>query len=70
MKRKPLSDEIREAIHKSGRSCYDVAWEMNVATSTVWRFAEGKSGLSLALLDRLAEVLDLHVIVGQKRREE
>jgi transcriptional regulator with XRE-family HTH domain len=68
MRCKSLSDEIREAVRKSGRTSYDIARKMNVATSTVWRFAEGKSGLSLALLDRLADVLDLHVTIGQIRK--
>jgi transcriptional regulator with XRE-family HTH domain len=66
MRRKPLSDEIREEIRKSGRSGYDIAREMGVSHSTIWRFANGKNGLSLALLDRLADVLDLHAVVGRR----
>jgi hypothetical protein len=31
----------------------------------VHRFVHGQAGLSLAMIDRLAEVLDLHVSVGK-----
>ena len=33
------------------------------------KFMSGKAGLSLAYLDKLADVLDLHVLVGQKGRK-
>ena len=69
MRRTPFSDEIREAVRKSGRTGYDVAKAMNVAPSTLHRFVHGQCGLSLALLDRLAEALDLHVVIGRKHRK-
>jgi hypothetical protein len=68
MRRKSFSDEIRDAVRRSGRSNYAIATEMNVCPSTLLRFAKGQTGLSLALLDRLAEVLDLHVTVGNEGR--
>jgi plasmid maintenance system antidote protein VapI len=68
MRRKPLSDEIREAVRRSGRTNYDIARQMRVAPPTIWRFTNGQSGLSLALLDRLAEAIDLHIVVGKQRR--
>jgi len=69
MARKPLSEEIRDAIRRSGRSNYDMAREMNVAPSTLWRFAQGQCGISTEKLDKLAEALDLHVVVGSKRKD-
>jgi transcriptional regulator with XRE-family HTH domain len=70
MKRTLFSDEIREAIRRSGRSYYDIATQMGVAPSTVWRFLQGKNGLSLALLDRLADAIDLHATIGLPRKEK
>jgi transcriptional regulator with XRE-family HTH domain len=64
MREKPLSDEIRAAVKASGRTNYSLAAEMGISPSTLWRFSTGKGGLSLELLDRLAEVLDLHVRIG------
>jgi transcriptional regulator with XRE-family HTH domain len=69
MKRKTFSEQIREAVQVSGRTGYDISKEMNVAPSTLHRFVHGESGLSLELLDRLAEALDLHVTVGHKQKE-
>jgi transcriptional regulator with XRE-family HTH domain len=70
MKRKSLSEELRDAVRKSGRSGYDIAKEMNVAPSTLHRFMHGQSGLSQALLDRLADAIDAHVVVGPKRKDD
>lgn len=68
MRSKSLSDEIREAVHNSGRTNYSLAAEMGISPSTLWRFSTSKGGLSLALLDRLAEILDLHVVIGPKAK--
>jgi hypothetical protein len=43
---------------------------MGVAHSTIWRFVEGRNGLSLALLDRLADAIDLHATIGLGRKEK
>jgi plasmid maintenance system antidote protein VapI len=68
MARKSFSDEIRDCFHRSGRTVYSVAAEMGVAPSTLHRFVHGQNGMSLALLDRLAEVLDMHATVEPKRK--
>jgi plasmid maintenance system antidote protein VapI len=69
MIRTPFSEEIREAVRRSERTGYDVAKAMNVAPSTLHRFVHGQCGLALALLDRLAEAIDLHVVIGTKRKK-
>lgn len=70
MARKPFSEEIRDAIKRSGRTNYDLAREMNVVPSTLWRFTQGHCGISTEKLDKLAEVLDLHVVAGSKRKDK
>ena len=65
MERKSFSDEIRDAVRRCGRSNYDLADDMNVARSILSRFVHGQGGISTEKLDKLAEVLDLHVVVGQ-----
>jgi transcriptional regulator with XRE-family HTH domain len=69
MERKAFSQQIREAVRQSGRTNYDLARAMNVAPSTLSRFVRGQNGISLERLDRLAELLDLHVVVGRKRKD-
>jgi plasmid maintenance system antidote protein VapI len=65
MKPMSFSDEIRDAIRRSGRTGYDISKHMNIAPSTLHRFVHGQTGLSIKSLDKLAEVLDLHVRVGR-----
>ncbi len=69
MECKPFTEQIREAIRQSGRTNYEIAKAMNIAPSTLWRFAQGQSGMSTEKLDKLAEALDLHVTVGRKRKD-
>ena len=63
-----FSDEIRDAVRRSGRTGYDISEHINLAPSTLHRFVHGQTGLSIASLDKLAEVLDLHVRVGRKSK--
>ncbi len=63
---KLFCDEIRDAVRQSGMTNYRVAAEMRVATSVVHRFMKGGS-ISARSLDKLAQVLDLHVRVGSKK---
>ena len=68
MERIPFSEQVRDAVRRSGRTNYDIAKSMNVDPSTLWRFVQGQTGISTEKLDRLADVLDLHVKVGHKRK--
>jgi transcriptional regulator with XRE-family HTH domain len=69
MEHKSFSQQIREAVRQSGRTNYDIAKAMNIAPSTLWRFVQGQSGISTEKLDRLADVLDLRVSVGRRRKD-
>ena len=60
-----FSDQIREAVDASGRSRYAICKEIRLAQSAMSRFMAGESGLSLEVIDRLAECLGLAVVVKQ-----
>lgn len=62
MGNKKLSDEIRDAVNASGMSRYAIAKALGVAESTMSRFANGKGGLSMEYIDRLADLLGLHIV--------
>jgi transcriptional regulator with XRE-family HTH domain len=68
MKRRNLSDEIRDAVGASGMSRYAIAKALGVAESTMSRFMARKGGLSMEYLDRLATLLDLHIVTKKGRR--
>lgn len=67
-KRKALSDQIRAAIDASGLSRYRICQEIELDQATMSKFMAGRSGLALPTLDRLAELLDLRLVVGNKTR--
>jgi hypothetical protein len=69
MEPKSFSDEIRNAVRRSGRTNNSIAAAMGIAPSVLHRFMRG-SGLTTVTLDRLAKVLDLHVTVEQKKKEK
>ena len=63
-----FTDQIREAIRRSGRTNYAIAKDMGVAPSVVHRFMNG-TGLATPTLDRLARVLRLRVVVDKRKKE-
>jgi transcriptional regulator with XRE-family HTH domain len=60
-----LTGEIRRAVDACGMSRYRLCKELGIAQSTLSRFMSGQAGLSLDTLDRLAELLDLHITAGR-----
>jgi transcriptional regulator with XRE-family HTH domain len=64
-----FSDQIRGAVEASGLSRYRICKEIGITESTMSRFMNAKGGLSMASLDRLADLLALAVVsrAGTKR---
>jgi hypothetical protein len=62
MDRKSFSDQIRDAVNASGVSRYRICATIRLSQGSMSKFMAGKGGLSLAVLDRLAELLDLAVV--------
>jgi transcriptional regulator with XRE-family HTH domain len=69
-KRPALTDELRQAIDASSMSRYRISKLLGIAESTLSRFMSGKTGLSFETLDRLAELLDLHLTTGERRKKK
>ena len=68
-KRKPFSQEIREAIASAEITQYRLFKETGIAQPTLSRFMKGKGGLSTEGLDRIAATLGLHVVVEQPKKK-
>ena len=60
--REPLSDQIRAIVDASGMSRYRICREIDITQASMSRFMNGKGGLSLATLDRLAALLRLSIV--------
>ena len=59
-----FGDQIRQAVQDSGMSCYRICKLSGLNKGAMSNFLAGKRGMSLDSLNRLAAVLDLHVVRG------
>jgi predicted XRE-type DNA-binding protein len=69
MARMKLSEQIRNAVNASGMSRYAIAKALGIAESTMSRFMNGKGGLSMDFIDRLAELLGMHIVVRPTKKQ-
>ena len=67
--RKPLTDELRAAIDASAMSRYAICRAIDLDPAVMSRFMSGQRGLTLKVLDRLAEYLGLELAPRQQRKE-
>jgi len=68
LKRIQLSDQIRRAVESSGVSQYRLSKEVRISKTSLSRFMRGERGLTLKALDRLADFLELEIVIRPKRR--
>jgi transcriptional regulator with XRE-family HTH domain len=64
-KRTRLSDQIRAAILKSDMTRYQLWKATGVSQATLSRFVTGRGTLSMNVLDKIADALDLHIAAGK-----
>ncbi len=57
-----FSDQVRAAVDASGHTRYRICKAAKIAEAAMSRFMAGKGGLSMASLDRLADMLGLDVV--------
>lgn len=69
-KRLTFSDELRGAVDGCGLSRYRLSKKLEIAESTLSRFISGERGLTMNCLDRLAALLDLHVVAGKQPKKK
>ncbi len=58
---RPFSQQIREAVEASGMSRYAICKAIGLTQGAMSRFMNGKAGLSLEMLDRLAELIGMEI---------
>jgi transcriptional regulator with XRE-family HTH domain len=63
-RRDKLTDQIRKVILTSPWSRYAICKAVGMSQATMSRFINGHGGLSLDMLDRIADVLDLNIAAG------
>ena len=67
-KSRSLSDELREAVERSGLSRYSIWQQTGIDQGTLSKFMVGDRGLSIESIDKLAELLGLHICTADAKR--
>lgn len=57
-----ISNQLRDIIEASGESRYEIAKQTGIDQSALSRFMSGERGLSMTVLDTLADYLELDIV--------
>jgi len=63
---KALSEQLKQAIRRSGYTMYRIAQETHIDKSQLSRFMAGKRTLSMQSVDRIGEFLGLTLTATKK----
>ena len=66
MRKDRFSDQVRRAVDGSGLSRYAICKAIGFNQGAMSRFMSGQGGLSMEVLDKLAELLKLEVVVRRR----
>jgi transcriptional regulator with XRE-family HTH domain len=64
-----FSDQLRQAIERSGLSRYAIGKATGIDKGTMSRFMAGHVGLSLESIEKIVDVLDLRLEARKKPRQ-
>lgn len=68
MARKPVSDQLRDAVRKCGKTRYRISQETGIPQSTLSRFVNLGHGLTLDNVDLLCECIGVS-LTGPNRKK-
>ena len=63
-----LSDELRQAVEQSEVSRYSIWQQTGIDQGTLSKFMAGDRGLSIESIDKLADLLGLHICTADAER--
>jgi transcriptional regulator with XRE-family HTH domain len=67
---KPLSEQLRDAIEKSGKTRYEISKATGVSPQSLSKFVlRTRPGLSFDALDRIGEYLGLEIVKKQPKKK-
>ena len=67
---KRISDQLREAVIKSGKTRYRISKETGILQSTLSRFVRGECGLGLDAIDSLCECIGVRLTTQEMRKRK
>jgi transcriptional regulator with XRE-family HTH domain len=62
---KTFSDQLRDAIRRSGKSQYSICAETGILKSTMSRFVRGECGLGVDAIDRVCKCIGARLAMNQ-----
>jgi DNA transposition AAA+ family ATPase len=63
-----LSDELRQAVERSGLSRYSIWQQAGIDQGSLSKFMDGERGLGMESIDKLADLLGLHICAADAER--
>ena len=66
-KKRLLSDQLRQAVLKCGKTRYRIGVETGIAHSIISRFINQGAGLSLANVDKLCDCIGASLVTSKHR---
>ena len=66
-KRKPISEQLKEAILNADVSRYRIAKETGLTEASLSRFLNDVSGLSLDSIDKVGDYLELDITTRERK---
>jgi DNA transposition AAA+ family ATPase len=63
-----LSDELRQAVERSGVSRYGIWQQTGIDQGSLSKFMDGERGLGMESIDKLADLLGLHIVAKPEPR--
>jgi DNA transposition AAA+ family ATPase len=63
-----LSDELRQAVERSGVSRYSIWQQTGIDQGSLSKFMDGERGLGMESIDKLADLLGLHIVAKPEPR--
>ncbi len=68
-KKVDFESQLKQALLKSGMSCYKISQLSGLSNAQLSYFVNGKRSLSLSAASKLAEALDFELVQKKKRSE-
>lgn len=62
-----LSDELRQAVERSGVSRYSIWQQTGIDQGSLSKFMDGERGLGIESIDKLAALLGLHICTADAK---
>jgi hypothetical protein len=67
---KLFSEQLRKAIRQSGRTCYSIWKETGIDEGQLSRFMNDKGGLQQSNIDKVCELLGVHLEPDKPKRKK